>query len=305
MVEKNVMWLQNPGTADVSLADLGVKVPAGKTINVYQANPYLTVEQITISKKTGSLARRLDSGIIRIVRAPVANRPPTLDHLKASKKAVTARKTKTSVVIDADSVDESEGGGFEFADYGVNDIAPIVRPERENDSVLVNVKQDAAEAPQKVSAQSKDIMENFQKNASDPIGPLAPMESPPGTPMVVVKTPKAEKQEPVKAPVVVADPTQAPEAPKPEVAKKQDGAVVVGTQTDQVRSLKAVAKGTQDGDVVPDDDIEGADKVIKEERPEGMRVATKTKDGVIVMQLKEDKEEATDKPVVKKSKSSK
>lgn len=298
MVEKNVMWLQNPGTSDVSLADLGVKVPAGQTINVYQANPYLTAEQVTISKKTGSLARRLDSGILRIVRSPVTARPPTLDHLKASNKIVTAKKTKTSVVIDADAVDESEDGKFEFADYGVNDIAPVAKPEKTKDSVFVNVKQDEVPETQKVSTQSKDIMENLKKNASDPVGPLAPMESPPNTPMVVVTPKKEEKQEPVKAPIAVGTPTPEPEAKKPEVVKKQDGAVVVGEQKDKVRSLKAIAKGTQDGDVIADDDVEGADKVIKEERPkDGMRVATKTKDGVIVMQVGE--EEATNKPVKK------
>jgi hypothetical protein len=285
MKVENVLWLQNLGTSDVSLSDLGVKIPAGKTINVYQWNPYIKPEQVEKSKTSGSLAKRLESKLLKIVAGPAAAK--ITNRIKESKQIVTAKKTKSSIVIEPESVDEENGEKFEFADYGIGDIKKI---EKEQDAVIVNVKQDEEEAikqPHSIGSQSKKIMEDFQQKAVNPIGPLAEISSPNNS-FVSVKPP--------------AKP-ETPKPAKPEVKKSVAGSIVVGEQTDQPRSINAIKNDVQDESVVGDTQ-ESVDKVIKTEAPkeEGMRVAKRTTEGVIIMELKEEEPAKTsDKPVVKKT----
>ena len=280
MKVENALWVQNLGTSDVSLGDLGVKVPAGKTINIYKWNPYITVEQVEKSKTSGSLLKRLDSEVLKIVVGPVIVAPHLIDQIKESKRIVTAKKTKSSIIIGPESGNEEEGKKFDFADYGITDVQKI---EKEKDSVLVNVRQDeeAIKSINSVGFQSKKIMEDFQQKAVDPLGPLAETSSPNNS-FITVKPPiKSLKKSEELLPV------------KPEVKKLVLDNTIVVEQTDQLKP----------SNIVKDDIQESADKIIEIEKPkeEGMRVATRTEKGVIIMELKEEEPEKTmDKPVVKK-----
>lgn len=138
--KKNPLWLQNTGTSDVSIGDLGVKVLAGRTIDVFIYNPYLSEEKVKVSMESGSLSKRLASGILRIVEKSPAGRPSALDQIKASKEAAKVTKTRSSVVIESDSSgDTGSTESFDFADYGVNDI---ITHEQDVGAIVVSAKQD-------------------------------------------------------------------------------------------------------------------------------------------------------------------
>lgn len=282
MEVKNFLWIQNSGSSDVSLSDLGVKVLAGKTINIYKANPYLTVEKVEQSKKLGSLFRRLITKTLKIVAGPVSENLNVTRQLKASKNSVMAKKTKSSVIVEPNMPNE-EGEKFEFADYGVNDIVAV----KDDKSVVMSVKQDEP-VEVKTETQIQKVREETVKNSTDSIGPIADMASPKDSMAVVVKPTKQ-------------DPT-----PKPEAKKTQAGSVVVGEEVDKPRSLKAIAEGKQDSGLVLEDDAAGADKVIKfaqeedlktiTKGEEGMRIATKNEEGVVVVEVKEKSEKKVRKP---------
>jgi hypothetical protein len=297
-MQDNSLWVQNLGTSDVSLSDLGVKVPAGKTINVFKSNPYLTKAQVDLSLQSGALSKRITNGTVRLVTGPVAEKPHNLGKKLVSKE-FTVRKTKTSVVIDASTPNEEGGEKFDFADYGGVDFENVVKHEKVSDSVVVSAKNDDAE-PQPVS--EKATMENLRQKWTDATGPLATTISPKDSPAVILKV--VEQKEVIVAPVESKPmpKIEAAVAPVEKITKTQTGMVIVGEEP--ARSVRAVAKGTQDTEIMLDDQIE-ADKIIKDEAPKGMRVATKSKDGVIVMKLKEDEQLSSDKTVVSKPKSSK
>jgi hypothetical protein len=147
MESENILWVQNQGTADVSLSDLGVKVPAGQTVNVYKYNPYLTVAQVEKSLESGALSKRLESKVLRIVDKKVTSNPHALNKLKESNETVLAKKTKSSVVIESKTEEPEEGGSFGFADYGISDIGPDVATTKEDGSVFVTAKQDDLDEP--------------------------------------------------------------------------------------------------------------------------------------------------------------
>ena len=319
MVEQKELWVQNSGTADVILGDLNIKVNVGRTLNIYKSNPFLTDEQVAKSLASGSLYKRFQTKALRQVKGPVTPKPPGLDQLKTAKGTIVARKTKTSVIIEPTQADEGEEKAFEFADYGINEV--VQHEKDKKGSVVVNVKQYDVEKDNPVSPTGKDIIENLKNNVTDPIGPLAKLNSPGNAKFVVVDNRKDQQpQYTPEVPVAVAPPPAPPVkevVPEPEkvtqAVKTTSGTVVIGTEEDKEpppRSLKAIKKGSQDTEMIPDDDVDGADKVIENSVPpvvvpkqEGMRVATRTEEGVIVMKVNDD--DAAEKPAARKPKSSK
>ena len=127
---KNELWVQNLDTSDRKIHDLGVKVPAGKTINIYAFNPRLTAAEVGLSMKSGDLARRTAAGILRVVERKVKVMPKDLLKVGVSKKPVMAKKGKSSIYIDPnDNELVTEDGSFDFADYGISDIDTTTKKE--------------------------------------------------------------------------------------------------------------------------------------------------------------------------------
>jgi len=293
------LWVQNPGTSDISLSELGVKVPAGKTINVFKWNPYLTVVKVQESLDRGSLLRRLTSKALKVVR----NKPtaPALNKLKVSKEAVLAKKTKTSVVLETQNDELEEDGSFGFADYGISDLGPSVSQKRDGAVVVVEAAQDelpseesdtelkpVLKKPDALSHQSVITMETQAKSASNPMGKLANQSMPSAQqPFTVVQPPEKEPEE--------AQP------PTPVVGFVKEGDTVttnIGKVAGQ-RSIKAAKElndvaeklGLDSAADLPSSMVEAydADQVIVSAPTEfDTRVATRTKDGATVMKLKEE-----------------
>jgi hypothetical protein len=180
------------------------------------------------------------------------------------------------VIVDTKDTGAVEAQGFDFADYGVD--ATVTRVAESN-AVFVKQKEDPQEEPKagsplapKTSAgpaqrQSAILMDHQAKSSSHPMGKMAQtaVAPSPSQPFIVSVPPSAEV---VKA------------APKPEAAKQVDGTVTVGETP--VRSIKTVAAPEYD-----------------------TKVATKTEDGAIVMNIKEEATEVTAETKTKPKKSSK
>ena len=293
-MNKNVYWIQNISTSDVTMGDLNLTVRMGRTIDIYRINPSLTPEKVEQSLASGSLFKRFRSGVLRPVTGPVDARPPNLDHLKTAQGTIVARKTKTSVIIDPNQPESEDGSpqkGFDFADYGVSDTAAPIKGD--HGSVVLNAKQDDIATPPPVSLTSKQIIDDLRKKSSNPMGQLARINMPSKTPFVVVDNrtdPTPESPEAPVAPPGKATPSTPQDAlPTPQtMTKTNNGMVIVGGE-EPARSIKAVAKGTQDTETIPDDDVVGADKVIKGLKDdEGMRIATKTKEGAVIMKTADE-----------------
>ncbi len=269
MVEKQ-LWLQNTSGLDVNLSDLGVQVPAFKTVNVYKANPYLTDLQVQKSLESGAIFKRLEAKTLKVVEGYTNPRPHTLDHVKASTKVIDVIKTKSSVVIDTKDMnvlgDEDLG---DIADYGfdLDKNLNVKRIKTEDGSVVVEQKFDDV-ADTNLSAtteittvgsttdQSTSIMVKQVENMTNPVGPISEALTPPQQPhLVQPPLPLPEKKQ-KKAKSV-----------KPKVKKQNDGTV----------SVEELPKKEE-----PKADTETYDA----------QVATKTDKGSVVMKFKE---EATDK----------
>jgi len=292
---ENELWLYNSTTADVSISDLGIKVPAGKAINVYQYNPYLTVSKVEGSRSSGALFRRLESRVLMVIVKATNPIPQTLNQLKESNKTVHAKKTKTSVVIEQKTDEPEEDGNFGFADYGITDVGPDVSTSKEDGSVFIHTKQDDAVKPDKgsplepviesgVSNQSQVVMKHMQESMTDPAGLIADATTPSlSQPFTVVK-PHQDSEEKESERVT---PTGE------NITKDSSGAVVVGGEK-KPRSIKTVKKAQEEGDdcMLPGDDEEGADEAIDLEKTEfDTKVAVKTEDGSVIMKIKEDEPE--------------
>jgi len=273
-MEVKELWLLNTTSSDVLLGDLNVKVPTGKTVNLFAANPYLTDEQVSKSKVNGSLFKRLQNKVLKVVAGNNKKRPASLDKILESKEPVMAKRTKTSVVIEPTEVAAVEGKGFEFADYGLGDLESS-EVNREQGSVIVKAKQDAVPkevadtetvptADSNLSKQSTVVMDTQKKNMSNPIGKLA-NSMVANQPFVVTKPPVEIKEEP------------AFKAELPKITKA--GTTVLVGQELQVRDLKAVVAEQKGEEVEP--------KIQMVKLEIDARVATKTKDGAIIMEMKE------------------
>lgn len=284
MKVKDELWVLNTSTSDVMIGDLGVKVPAGKVVDVFQRSHYLTNELVQKSLDSGSLAKRINEHkVLKIVTKKPKDAP--LQRLHEENNVVYAKKTKTSVVVDTKDTGAVEAQGFDFADYGV-DVNPNVSRVAEDNAVFVKQKEDTYVEPTKGSPlapktsagpaqrQSAVLMEHQAKSASHPMGKMAQtsVNPSPSQPFIVSVPPKAE---PVKA---------EPVASKPEAVKQADGTITVGETP--ARSIKAIAAG-------------------KTEPEYDTKVATKTADGAIVMNLKEEATEVATETKAKPKKSSK
>lgn len=283
MESKQELWLLNLSKADVSISDLGIKVPIGKAVNVYKANPYLTAQQVEKSMKSGALAKRLSGTkpILKIVKKASTARPAALDKIKQSKEPVKIKKTKSSVVIDSSAQEENtDGEKFDFADYGVS-VGSDASQVREQSSVFVKAKEDQQPAgtgsdvvtkpkvDSNISKQSAVVMDTMAKNFTDPVGPLAKMTTKNNSPYVVAKPPAPAKEKVVKEQV----------QPKTKVAK-ETGAVMVDAVKEVKKSASVKVKRAEDG---------GEAKIEMAQPKIDAKVATKTDGGAIIMDLKEVK----------------
>ena len=268
------LWLMNLSKSDVNLGDLGVKVPMGKTVNLFKVNPYLTQAKVDASMDGGSLKKRLsgDSPVLKVVSGPSSKRPHNLDKLQQDDgTALYAKKVNSSVVIESKPVDVEQDESFDFADYGV-DIGEDVQQAREDGAVVVKAKEDEApKAPESaelkpqlqdstVSKQSAVVMQNLAESAQHPAGKMSEDAAGPDKPFVVVKPPADEPSEPAAEQEASEDATEVTTA---EASKS----VVVEAKQDDTPTEKA-----------PQESFDA-------------KAATKTKEGAIVMEIKETSED--------------
>lgn len=288
MKNNKELWVQNISNSDVSLSDLGVKVPMGKSVNIFVSNPYLTESQVSASMESGSLNKRLnDHGVLRLVNKKPQENLAAIKKVYEDSASVYAKKTKSSVVIESKGVNITEDEAFDFADYGV-DIGNDVSQIREKGSVFVEQKEDPAEEPPpgsplapKTSAgpaqrQSSILMNHQADSQVNPFGKVAESKV----------TPDTEKPFVVSAPPAVESPEEDPTAAEePKVEKQSDGTVAVAGKTKH-RNIAEIAGNTELAE----------ENVIVDEAKYDARVATKSEDGAIVMKLKQEvKEEVKEK----------
>ena len=292
------LWVLNLSKKNVSISDIGVRIPPGKAVNIYKFNPYITEYQLEESRSKGALAQKIYAGEVRIIAKQVNPIPPTLNSIKESDSAIKGRKTKSSVVIDAPHESVGEGEDFEFADYGINELGPVTHGKQDDGTVVVNAKQDEDSEPDKgvelkpelesgISQQSQIVMKQAQDGMVDPNGPIAKeSRSTVSKPFTVVPPPEPEQKEAVTAETGNA------------VGKDESGAVVVDGKTSGNRSIKCVAEAQGEADA---DDVVDADAIIEfEDTPFDSKAATKTEDGSIVMKIKEESDTDENKKVVQK-----
>lgn len=274
MKKKKELWLQNLSQSDVSLSDLGIKVQKGKTIEVFAFNPYLTELQVNNSMEDGSLSKRLSTGVLKVVSGPSKERPAVLDQINAVKDSDTvlvAKKNKSSVIVETRPVDLEQDDSFDFADYDV-DMSEATKPtSAEHNSVVVKQKEDEVEKAQSesnlkpelqqsnISKQSAVFMQNLAEKQSDSFGKLADSKGgSPEKPFVVIDPPKSEKEQVKKA-----------EKPAKTEVKASDESVTVDVEKKPKAKKKTKKK--------------------KSKKSFDTKAATKTENGAIVMELKEEK----------------
>jgi hypothetical protein len=306
MAKKKALWLKNNTGSDVSLSDLGVKVLANQTTNVYAYNPYITTEQVKKSMEDGSISKRLESKVLSVVKGVKKPRPHNLDHVKTSSGVVEVVKSKTAVFIntkDEDVINDEDLG--DIADYGLGELGHTntTNVRTEDGSIVVKQKEDEPEdevsdaivqmekvkSASNVSNQSVVAITKQVESQSDPVGPMAPDTSLPDQPFVVVRPP--EDPEPQQATAI-----QEAEAKLKSMTKikKVGDTIVVDGKTAGGRNLKAIA--------ADDPEAADADSVIKDESKYDAQVATKDESGAIVMKVKEVTEKETTKPKTEKPK---
>lgn len=277
MVKKE-LWLKNNTGSDVNVGDLGVRVLANGTTNVYAYNPYITEQKVKNSIESGSLLKRLESGVLSVVRGSKNPNPHTLNHIKASSGPIEVVKSKSSVFIDTKEedvlADEDLG---DIADYGLGELGHnnTANVRTRDGSVVVEQKEDFPEnevsdvqvqfekvKSSTVSEQSVVAVTKQVKAQIDPIGPMVKDSSPMDQPFVVINAPETEE-------FPILQETKQTN----KVKKVGESFVVDGMETDK-RSLKT-----------PKAEV---DSVINEESTTyDAQVATKDKNGSIVMQVKE------------------
>lgn len=307
-MSKEVLWVRNDSGSDVSLSDLGVKVPRGKTINLFQHNPYLTVDKVKKSLENGSLAKRVSSGVLTQVQGPSNSRPASLDHVKQSDESVTVKKTKTSVVVESSTPeleDEQYQEGFSFADYGIDDLGDVTQ-EKKGAAVVVSATQDdAPEAPAKteakpvktdnpISKQSVVTMQEQQEAMSHPMGKVAQTSNKVGAtqPFVVTK-PLANENEPDLQQVEKQEIKPSIEG---NVVTPQKGTVVADRDPEVIQELRRRAEELgvaleelPESTVIEVEAQVIGDKVIKDDAKKTFdsQVATKTEEGATIMKFRE------------------
>jgi len=260
---KKELWLFNTTSSDVSISDLGVKVLAGESINVYVSNPYLTEEQVEKSMKYGALFKRLDgeNPVLKIVQKKISGKTK-IKKIQQSKEPINATKVRSTVIIDQKVDDQGDSGErFDFADYGFD--PEISSPVKQDVGVVIKAKEDDLNKIEPI----KDAPDSTKQ--TDPMGKMAQITIPSNSFVVVKNTvaeTKAEQSTKELAKVVcektlVAEKTEEPLKSEELIAAKKECGVVIEKKA-EVES----AKKTEDG---------------------GMRVASRTKSGITVMKIKE------------------
>ena len=268
------LWLLNTTKSDVMIGDLGIKILANKSVDIYKYNPNLTEDKVKVSMESGSIKKRVDGKILKVIKN-IKKKSTPLSKIKESKVPLKARKTKSSVVLEQTIEEVEVGKEFDFADYGLGELSK--EAGKNQASVIVKVKQDVLEDESAdttlvpkvdgtLSRQSAVVMEAQQKVMINPVGKMAQVSSNKNQSFVVTKLPASE---------IIVEPKLVNEKPK---IQKVNNAMVVG-EIDKPRSLVDVAK-VQKSDM--------ADAKIQMQPPQiDTQVATKIESGAIVMGLKE------------------
>jgi hypothetical protein len=175
MKENLELFVLNQTKFDVSISDLGVKVPASKSINIYKANPYLTPEQVERSKTTGALYRRLsgENPVLKVVKRVSVLNTSVIAKLKESTEPVKIKKTKSSIVIEMPDEPEQEQISLDFADYGIIDEQNTNRI-RDQNSVFVKAKEDLIEKQKPIVEIKTKSVANTLNNQSTIIMEVEP-----------------------------------------------------------------------------------------------------------------------------------
>jgi len=98
-------WVSNISHKDVSLGDLRVKVPRGRTINLLDKRHYcFTIAQLRKSAESGSIAFKTKGNLVR-VREGEPQKPPTkLQEIERHRQVL--RPLRNKVDVDASMFEE-------------------------------------------------------------------------------------------------------------------------------------------------------------------------------------------------------
>lgn len=193
------LWLFNNTNNDVLIGDLGVKVLANSSVNIYAYNPYISEDKVKESIENGSLLKRLsgEKPVLRIVKKKVSNGKDLVNKIKQSNKSISVTKNKSSVVIDQKIGEEiTDDSGFDFADFGID--KEIMSNVKIADGVVISQPKETEEEtkielmPIKPSEygklnQSSSVMQKQKESEVDAFGKIAPVKNPPNSSSVVVE----------------------------------------------------------------------------------------------------------------------
>jgi len=108
---KKTFWIVNISNRNVTLSDLNVSIPAGRSVDLLSKNYYLTEGQLNKSVESGSIFKKRDKIVKRLV-APGEVKKPTLD---IDREAVLLKPGKSIYEIKQDKYDELEVTDEELA----------------------------------------------------------------------------------------------------------------------------------------------------------------------------------------------
>ncbi len=264
------LWVKNNTGLDVGLGDLGMKIPANSTVDIYKRSHYITAIKVEASLSDGSLYKRITSNTLEIVQGRANLKPHTLNHLKASTKPTQVVKTKSSVVIDTAEMDVLEDGDLgDIADYGLGDVNANVDYVKDETGAVV-VQQHEDEPEEEVPEVKVNIEAMKSAGVSEQVI------------RVVVKETNELVEDKLKGKVHVVKPPE----DKPEEV----------VQVDAEAELKVESRG----DMVVVNELKQPEVLTKDSESFDTQVATKDESGTIIMKLKEVKEVVEPKKTAKK-----
>lgn len=98
--------LRNVTKYDINIGDLRYKIPAGQVRNLLGKNARLTFEEVENSRKFGSIAKKLRSGLLVEVQQEVSMKLPKLT-ITQPEPILFPRISKTSITLDVSQIDEN------------------------------------------------------------------------------------------------------------------------------------------------------------------------------------------------------
>lgn len=252
------LWLQNQNNVDVSLSDLGVKVGANKTIEVFAYNPYLTEDQVTKSLNSGSISKRLKSGALKKVAGKPSDKEHGVGVLESVTRPTNNVRVRSSVIVEPKQEEDLIVEDLmDIADYGLDGLEENVNMVK-NPNGAVTVEQKTEEVPVEEKLVKPDLKIEKLQNTS--------------TQSIYVTVNDSVEQE-------NALPTHIVEPPKEAITQPPEDKPVVKEEPKVIATEESVA-------VEPPKNKEEK-PVDAGEKKEGMRIATKTKSGITVMKVKE------------------